>query len=74
MIGVVKNIFSENELFYDLINDMSDLLKETNGSFENYLKSSEKSNSFQFENQIKNNLKKVKQYSDKFLIKSAKIM
>jgi uncharacterized protein Yka (UPF0111/DUF47 family) len=61
MIGVVKNIFfPKNELFYDLINDMSDLLKETNGSFENYLKSSEKSNSFQFENQIKNNLKKSK--------------
>ena len=35
MIGVVKNIFfPKNELFYDLINDMSDLLKETNGSFE----------------------------------------
>jgi len=61
MIGVVKNIFfPKNELFYDLINDMSDLLKETNGSFENYLKSSEKSNSFQFENQIKINLKKSK--------------
>ena len=61
MIGVVKNIFfPKNELFYDLINDMSDLLKETNGSFENYLKSSEKSDSSQFENQIKINLKKSK--------------
>ena len=61
MIGVVKNIiFPKNELFYDLINDMSDLLKETNSAFESYLTSIDKTLSLQFENQIKTNFKKSK--------------